>query len=114
MLPRKQRLVREADFRRVYQKGATAFSPSIILKAVPNGLPESRFGIVVSLKVSKKAVDRNRIKRQIGEAIRLILAKIKTGRDILLIVKKGQNIDNYDEINYNIEQLFRKTKLYVQ
>ncbi|MFA6198184.1 MAG: ribonuclease P protein component [Patescibacteria group bacterium] len=113
MLPRKQRLVREADFRRVYRKGATAFSPSIVLKAAPNDLMVTRFGIVVSLKVSKKAVDRNRIKRQISEVIRLRLAKIKTGRDILLIVKKGQNIDNYDEVNHNIEQLLQKTRLYV-
>lgn len=113
MLPRKQRLVREADFRRAYHKGATAFSPSIVLKAVPNGLPVSRYGIVVSLKVSKKAVDRNRIKRHISEIIRLRLANIKPGRDILLIVKKGQNIDNYDVINHNIEHLLQKTKLYI-
>jgi ribonuclease P protein component len=113
MLPQKQRLVREADFRRVYQKGATCFSPDIVLKASPNGLPESRFGIVVSLKVSKKATDRNRLKRRIGDTIRLRLAKIKVGRDILLIVKKGKNIDNYDEIERNIEYLLQKTQLYI-
>ena len=113
MLPRKQRLVREADFRRVYQKGATGFSPSIILKATPNGLSESRFGIVVSLKVSKKATDRNRIKRRIGEIIRLRLAKIRPGCDILLVMKKGNNIDNFEEIEHNIEHLFRKNRLYI-
>lgn len=38
---------------------------------IPNQLPHGRLGLTVSKKVSLRAVDRNRIKRQVRESFRV-------------------------------------------
>jgi len=48
-----------------------------------------RFGIIISNKVSKSAVERNRLKRQVSEIFRLNLDKIKPGFDIVLTMSKN-------------------------
>jgi ribonuclease P protein component len=51
-------------------------------------LPNSRFAILISKKLAKRAVDRNRLKRQMSEIVRLNLKLIPTGKDFLIIPKK--------------------------
>ena len=48
---------------------------------------ESHFGFIISTKISKKAVVRNRIKRIMSETIRLNLPKLKKGFDIVFLIK---------------------------
>ncbi|NEO68532.1 ribonuclease P protein component [Moorena sp. SIO3H5] len=50
------------------------------------GLP-TRIGISISTKVSKRAVVRNRIKRQIASALYKLLPKISPGWRLVVIVK---------------------------
>lgn len=78
----------ERDFKRVYQKGQKFSGSFFYGKFLNNRLPAPRFGIVVSLKVSKSAVLRNKIKRQIRAAILEFLKenKILPGRDIIINV----------------------------
>lgn len=63
-------------------------SPFYLLKIAKNGKPFSRFGFVVSKKVSKKAVERNRIKRELRSFIHERLPKTVSGFDFLFISKK--------------------------
>jgi ribonuclease P protein component len=55
------------------------------MKMRENGLPHSRFGVVVGLKVHKKAVKRNLLKRRIREILRKHLADIVPGRDFMIM-----------------------------
>lgn len=55
------------------------------MKVRENALPHSRFGIVVGLKVSKRATERNLIKRRIREIIRKSLKKVKAGYDLMVM-----------------------------
>jgi ribonuclease P protein component len=57
-----------------------------VLRAVPNALNLTRFGFVVSKRVSVKAVDRNRIRRRLRDIVRR--APILEGWDQLLIARK--------------------------
>lgn len=65
----------------------------------------SRFGFVISTKISKRAVVRNKIKRIFSDHVRLNLEKIKTGQDVIFLIKSSiinMNIDKKtleDEIN---------------
>ncbi len=52
-----------------------------------NGLPVTRIGIVVGLKVSKRANVRNRVKRLLREVFHQHLASIRTGMDIVVHTK---------------------------
>ena len=47
----------------------------------------SKFGFIISTKISKKAVVRNKIKRMISEAIRQHLNTIKNGLDVVFLLK---------------------------
>ncbi|OGH24213.1 MAG: ribonuclease P protein component [Candidatus Levybacteria bacterium RIFCSPLOWO2_01_FULL_39_24] len=64
-------------------------TPQFLLKEKKNGLEINRFGIVVSKKIDKRAVIRNRIKRFFRTTLLNLEKKINVGHDILLIVKKG-------------------------
>jgi ribonuclease P protein component len=81
-------------------------------KTLPNGLAISRFGIIVSAKISKKAAIRNKIKRQIREIIRLQLQNIKSGQDNAIIVLAPIISENYQTIEKELNQIFKRLRLY--
>jgi ribonuclease P protein component len=68
--------------------------------------------VIVSNKVSKKAILRNRIKRQIREIVRLSLKKIKPGFDCVLIAKKPITEATHQEVEQTIVNIFKKLNLY--
>ena len=57
------------------------------MRVALNGLPVTRIGIVVGLKVSKRANIRNRVKRLIREVFQRHLPSIRTGIDIVVHTK---------------------------
>ncbi len=82
---------------RVLRKKADAMSGSnfFSVKVFNNSLPISRFGIVISKKVSAKATERNKIKRKIFNFIQKRKIYLKGGKDFLIIVKPiAKNISN--------------------
>lgn len=83
-----------------------------ILKVGPNERKESRFGVLVSGKIEKKAVVRNRIKRQLQSCIGNLLEKIKPGFDFLFIVKKEALDKKTEEICQEIEKQLKKGGLF--
>lgn len=62
--------------------------PQFILKQKENGLTINRFGIVVSKKIDKRAVGRNKIKRFFRKALMDMFEKMNSGHDILIVVRK--------------------------
>ena len=55
----------------VYRHGKTVHTSNLAMVCMPNQLGMRRFAVVISKKVLKSAVGRNRIRRRIYEAIRL-------------------------------------------
>src|SRR6516165_9329164 len=73
--PKARRLLRHADFQRVYQLGRRAFTGNMTVfflrrPATERELPTVRVGFTVG-RVLGGAVERNRIKRRMREAVRL-------------------------------------------
>jgi ribonuclease P protein component len=50
---------------------------------------DKKFGWVISKKVSKKAVERNKIKRLLAEAVRRKLERLAEGTRMIFLVKRG-------------------------
>ncbi|PJE57640.1 MAG: ribonuclease P protein component [Candidatus Portnoybacteria bacterium CG10_big_fil_rev_8_21_14_0_10_38_18] len=103
---------KKADFNNLFEKGKTIAGEPVFLKFRRNNLKNNRFCFVVSLKVSKKSTIRNRIKRQLKNAVRENIKNIKPGLDIAIIAKPGIIGKRYWEIKEEIENLFQKLNLY--
>ena len=101
MIRRAHRFHGYGSLRYVYQHGQTVRGPLCSLKFIQNDRrKEYRLAVVVSKKVSKSAVVRNRIRRQLYEAVRRFEAKITAPYDMVLTVfheqvkeLSGQEVD---------------------
>ena len=86
VLTRSRRLDKN-EFREIFKEGRIIESGLFRIKFLPNQIKLSRFGVVVSSKNFKKAVLRNKLKRQISEIIRLNIAEIKTGFNVIVFIR---------------------------
>lgn len=111
MLPQPNRLKKKKDFEKAFKEGKNWSQDFLFLKVKKNDLEESRFGLVVSKKVSKKAVVRNKLKRRLREIIRKRLPEIKKGIDGVIVIKPGFPEDNFEGIEKKIEKLFKKARI---
>jgi len=112
MLAKKYRLKQEKDFKRVYRKGRYFFTRDFNIKHFSNEKKYSRFAFVVSGKIAKKAVVRNKVRRQLSEIIRNNFSNIKKGEDIILLAKKPLISKSYQDKEKIIIAAFKKTKLW--
>ncbi len=111
MLPKKNRLKRNKDFERVLKKGKGFKQDFLFLRLVKNNLDENRFGFIVSQKVSKKAVIRNKIKRRLRESIREKIKRLKQGYDIVLLPSPDIKEKSFKEIDQAIDKILTKAKI---
>jgi len=107
-LPKANRLKSRKDFQAVFKEGIRrhssyftlrALKPSFSKKSSLDTAPETtqltdaahlestKFGISISTKVSKRAVVRNRIKRQITVALYQLLPRLSPGWRLVVVVK---------------------------
>ena len=111
MLAKLNRISQDKDFKKLKQKGRSLSSPHLRFKYLANNLSSNRFAVVVSLKVSKKATERNRIRRQLLEIIRLNLSKIKASFDFLIFVNnKALGLD-YSQLETSLLATLEKGHL---
>jgi len=113
MLPRKYKLKKDNDFKKIFNKGRYYQKDFIKIKLLENDLEINRFGLVIGLKISKKAVQRNKIKRQLEEIIQSELEQIRKGIDIIILVQPEIIEKEYQEIKEVLIRLFKKSKIIV-
>jgi ribonuclease P protein component len=116
MLKKLYRLNKTKDIQALMKKGRSFYSPLLMVKAMANDLPHSRFAIIVSNKVSKKATQRNLIKRRLREIVRLQLSTLETGADVAILASpkmidsKGKVLV-YEQIAKEVDTVFKKARL---
>lgn len=88
MLPVRYRLRRRNDFDRVYRRGAVRPGPAFVLYCKSNGGQAVRIGFSVSKKYGK-AVQRNRIKRQLRHAAAELKSLFLPDCDYVFVVRQG-------------------------
>ncbi len=108
---KENRLTKKKDFEVAFKKGQSVKSDFLICKIVKNNLPESRFGFVVSKKVSSKATDRNKAKRRLRDAVFLLLPEIKHSFDVIIITLPETNKKDFSQIQKAVANSFKKLKL---
>jgi ribonuclease P protein component len=69
--------------------------------------------IVVSKKIDKKAVSRNKIKRRIRQILISLKPKIKPGIQMIILTKKNSTKATYSQLEGDLKKLITKViKLY--
>lgn len=92
MLKKENRLSRRKEFLEVKEKGRMINSPLFSLLLLRKEDKVRQFGTVISKKISKKAVERNKIRRLIMESLRKNWTLVEAGsRGIFLVKKKILN-----------------------
>lgn len=74
------------EFRRLYKKGRSVVTPSMVFYCRPSRLGHNRLGITVSTKIGC-AVQRNRARRRLRELFRLAQPHMKQGYDIVIVAR---------------------------
>ena len=110
MLQSHYRLRRSSDLERVRQEGDIWRHPLIVYLACKNEQDTSRFAFVASRRVGN-AVQRNRTKRLMREAIRQHLDDIESGQDCILIARPPIVQANFTEVETAVLQLLSRAKL---
>lgn len=110
MLQKKHRLAKSKDIQNTSARGRSFFSPNFVVKFRSEADMTTRIAVVVSNYVSKKAVDRNRVKRLIREALRPNITKLKTG-DYVIIVRPKAKLADENNIKAGLPELLRSLKL---
>lgn len=111
MLARKYRLTKNKDFEKTTKFGRAVFCQEMGIKWIKNDLSVSRFGIIISLKVDKKAFVRNKIKRRIRAIIFQNLKTIKPGFDIMIFTKPEIKELDYWQLKNKLEGLLGRARL---
>jgi len=111
-MKKSQIIRRDRDFKSIFTKGKKknlAEITLIYLKRNDNNI-FNRFAFLIGKKISKKAHERNLIKRRL-KAICSALKLKETGLDIILIPKPNILEKSFTELKTLIETIFREAKL---
>lgn len=103
-------LKKNHEFRRLYQKGASAAGPGMVVYCRKNRLDHNRLGLTASVKLGS-AVVRNRCRRRLREVYRLQSPRLRQGWDLILVARSRTVKASWQELNDTFLRLCRKLDL---
>lgn len=106
----KKKLSKTSEFKKVFLKGRRSEGKNAVIFILKNEYSLNRLGVIVKKEIGK-AVVRNKVKRRLKEAGRLMGKKLFLGYDIIILAKKNIEKASYFEICHDLESLFNKEKL---
>lgn len=112
MLPKENRLHVDKEIKSLIKSGQSFFLPEMVIKYKANQEDITKIGFIVSTKVDKKAVVRNKVARHLREVSRELFPKLKTGYSVLIIAKKQVLELDFATIKKQINFAFEKIRLY--
>lgn len=117
VLPPSHRLKKRQDFTAVFQQGIRRQTQHLRLRAYqkpvcPPGNQPTRIGFAVSQKVSKRAVIRNRIKRQLRHGLRQLLPQLRPDWDIVIIASPTAIECDYPQFLQELKQLLADAEIF--
>lgn len=114
VLKKENRISKKSEFEEVKVKGEMKASELFSVLWIktetrdekPNSRENKKFGTIISKKISKKAVDRNQIRRRLMEAVRLNMDIFPEGFRGIFLVKKNILNKNEKEVEECLKKLF--------
>lgn len=116
MLTKANRFHGHGSLRYLYKNGTSVRSHWITLKYISNPRrKKSRISVVISKKIHKSAVGRNRARRRVYEIMRQEMPLFKGTYDITLIIFSSEVITaEHSELHKTIKDLLNQTPVYNQ
>jgi ribonuclease P protein component len=111
MIKKENRLNKKKDIENVLKNGKSFYNDLIVIKVLKNSLLKNRFCIIISAKISKKSVDRQKIRRRIKYIILTNKSLFKKGFDCLIMVKKDLSLISYSDLKNVLDNNFKKINL---
>jgi ribonuclease P protein component len=111
-MQRRFRLRASQDFARLRQEGRTYPSRYLLISVAPNGLTHNRYGLITSKKLGN-AVTRNRVRRLLREAIRLLHPHLAVGYDLVLVARQSLVGQPFGVVQRIVQELCRQAGLVV-
>ncbi len=106
-LNKKNRLKKKHDFGEVFKKGKAIKGSFLFIKYRKNGLDAPRLSFVVSVKVARNAVERNRIRRILSETARGIIKSLDSYDIVVFAANKITAVPKKD-IADDLLEVFKK------
>ena len=107
---RQYRIQENKRFQEIRQQGKSYSSELLVMGVLSNELPYSRFGFSINARIGG-AVVRNRLKRRLREAIRLRMATIESGWDVVFIARRPILCADYHQMDAACARLLRRAHL---
>lgn len=104
---RPQRLIRPAEFRRVFARPCKVSSRYALILARDNSLTRGRLGLAIAKRHVKTAVQRNRIKRHARESFRAHAADL-AGLDCVVLARAGLDRLSDRELRRALDALWQE------
>lgn len=114
MLSKRYRFHSRGGVRYTYQHGKSIRRPNITLVHAVNSRGRQRFAVVVSKKVAKSAVERNRIRRRVYEAIRAVKKEedFSASKDnIFVIYAKNIKVMPFSDLKALVSGLLKESMI---
>lgn len=109
---RAYRLRRPDQFQRARREGRSWDVPGLTLYAVKNRQRLTRCGFVVGKRIGK-AVERNRARRRLREAVRLVYQSFLPGWDLVFTIRSTALLTiPFTQIQDTVEQLLRRAGIW--
>lgn len=106
----KHYLKKDQEFTHVYKKRKTYGNRNFTLYCRKNDLPYTRVGFSISKKVGK-AVVRNRCKRRMRAIYEGRIDEIKSGYDLVFVIKPLCALSSYEELESAFLHILRVSRL---
>jgi ribonuclease P protein component len=108
MLPSANRLRQRSGFSRVYARGRSCATDLIVVYVLPNRSDVTRVGFSTGKKLGGSVV-RNRAKRLMREAVRLLMPQVANGYDIVVIARHRVPEADFAQISAAVHALFTRS-----
>lgn len=106
-MKKNERLKKNRDFRKIYNRGKSFVHPIVVVYVLPNFMDKNRVGFTVSKKIGG-AVQRNRVKRLLREVYNLVKPNLQPGYDFIFLARPRIKNKNFWQIESAVAGLLKK------
>lgn len=101
-----EKINRNYLFRRIYRVGKNRVTPYFAVYLAKNRLKKNRLGITTTKKIGN-AVQRNRARRVLTEAYRLLEDELPTGMDIVIVARTKAVYAKMQPVKESLSRCFK-------